>query len=133
MAEDAEHINSMRTFILFLLFPISLIAQPPYRGGVNDGHAMTELKNVTVQSVADHHISSFTFFPNPAVSGESITISGRFSEATMLTILSADGRLVYKEKINKASTISTAGLSKGLYMVVLRSKELFTVKRLIIQ
>lgn len=123
----------MKTLLLLMLFPFCLLAQAPYRGGINDGHAMTETKGITVQSVYEEHAGIISYYPNPVNAGDLIRVNTDLKDSQELTLLSLDGKIISNQRVTGASYISTNGLSAGVYLAIMQTDKHRSVKKIIIK
>lgn len=121
------------TYIL-IFAPLFVFAQIPYKGGENDGHAMAEIKNVTVQSVNVSDPPIVKIFPNPVLQGESVFIKSVLNQNVKVTIYSAAGSTVYSTMmIDRLQIIPTTNFKAGFYLIEYKTDVSARIEKLVLQ
>ncbi|WP_340170298.1 S8/S53 family peptidase [Lacinutrix sp.] len=92
--------------------------------------AMLALDNTL--SVKTNNISNFIMYPNPTKDQVNINLSGINNKATIKIHNLLGQQVLAKELTQKKSTVSLNNLSKGLYLVTIKTKNHKSVKKLII-
>jgi hypothetical protein len=75
-------------------------------------------------------LNAISIYPNPAI--DQLTISN-ISFNVDLFLYAADGKLVYKNTVNEATTIPLIEFANGIYSLVISNGEGFVVKKVEIQ
>lgn len=92
--------------------------------------AMSSLDNTL--SVGSKSISNFIMYPNPTSGILNINLNS-FKNSVSLEIHNLVGQQVFTTKLTKSnSRISVNNLSKGLYLVTVKTSNTLTTKKLII-
>jgi hypothetical protein len=101
-----------------------------YRLTVTDNRGFTSTATMTVYVVDDQRTkdsSYFAMYPNPAPAGQSVTIQGSNSYTGQVTfnIMDISGRAISRVVADKESqsftqTLYLAGLSRGVYVVLIQ-------------
>jgi photosystem II stability/assembly factor-like uncharacterized protein len=72
-------------------------------------------------------------FPNPLRSGNPLNIVANGSDELWIDIYSANGKMIYKALHSAESTVNTAGIKPGVYLVVMRSTTQIRKQLIVIQ
>lgn len=95
-------------------------------------HEVAIIKPVCEVGITDKEKSSFEISPNP--SSDFFMVNAGSDDETNLTIISAQGSIVYSERLAKGrNRISTAWLNKGLYFVQIRTSNSTGVTKILVQ
>jgi|GEM_PF-3400598 len=108
-------------------------------GTMNDELETMNQQDAARSSFIVHRSSllSFTLAPNPATSEVRITVEGLGERGGTLTVLDAQGRMVWKQAVTAPAWMNTLDVSgekfaAGLYLIVLQSEGRAVTKRLIV-
>ncbi|MFM1998634.1 MAG: hypothetical protein RL204_581 [Bacteroidota bacterium] len=82
-------------------------------------------------SVEENESSTFAMYPNPA--SDNFRINGDFTPNDLMTIVNAQGQIVYNGNIPSSRTIDTSAFANGLYVVSIYSEKETRSKTLIIE
>lgn len=80
----------------------------------NIGYELYKLSTPDINSVKEHtKQANFKVYPNPTVGLLTITTNGSNS----FTLLDLTGKVIQSFEVNQQATISTLGLSSGIYIL----------------
>lgn len=82
-------------------------------------------------SVEEEQEQTFSMYPNPA--SQYITINGRFTPSDIMTIVNAQGQIIYSGTIPSSRTIDTSVYANGIYVVSIFGENETQSKTLIIE
>ena len=82
-------------------------------------------------SVEENESSTFAMYPNPA--SDNFRINGDFTPNDLMTIVNAQGQIVYNGNIPSSRTIDTSAFANGLYVVSIYGEKETMSKTLIIE
>jgi hypothetical protein len=82
-------------------------------------------------SVEENEANTFAMYPNPA--SDVIFINGDFTPNELMTIVNAQGQMVYNGNIPSSRTIDTSAFANGLYVVSIFGEKATMSKTLIIE
>lgn len=82
-------------------------------------------------SVEENETSTFAMYPNPA--SDNFRINGDFTPNDLMTIVNAQGQIVYNGNIPSSRTIDTSAFANGLYVVSIYGEKETMSKTLIIE
>jgi hypothetical protein len=106
--------------------------QYKYGGGLSDPMEIDIALNSGVQETLNK--ANISIFPNPAKGVLNINLAGYRSETIRMNILDLQGRVVMTTEIlRKDNTINIGALSKGLYVVELRSGKNMSSHRVVVE
>lgn len=82
-------------------------------------------------SIEENEASTFDMYPNPA--SDNFRINGDFTSNDLMTIVNAQGQIVYNGNIPSSRTIDTSAFANGLYVVSIYGEKETMSKTLIIE
>lgn len=92
----------------------------------NEGWMFRELRFYTtlLDGIEESNTSTIGIYPNPV--NEDLRINGNSENISKIEIFSTTGRLLTGKTGNYISSIDVSGLSKGIYLLVLRNENNYT-------
>ncbi len=85
------------------------------------GSEVTQLFNSTATQISqlNNLVNSISIFPNPCI--DNFRISSDFNlEGAQIYLINSIGAIVYSTKLDRRMNISTNGISKGIYSIIIK-------------
>ena len=114
--------------------PIYFVTATDSNGCYNSDSTIIIIEDCAVSEVRDSNNLDVNIYPNPNNGFFIIELNNHLNEEIDITCISSLGQIVNQQKFNsKIINFNAPYLSKGIYSLIIKSKNQFLIKKIIIQ